>query len=210
MKITDIIKQKSNNEMYNIFINNEFAFSATIEDIFKHSIKLGREVNYEEVQFLREICEETKAYKYVLNLLQNRDYTEEQIKKKMITKGFSQNTIKKIIGKLIEYNLINDTEYAQKYANDCINYKKIGFNKICYSLKNKGINQDIIENINFDEEKEYLNCYSLAQKKLNSVSNDINGKRKLYRFLITRGFEFQLVMRVLKEIDHEIQLNQET
>ncbi|EYE88198.1 hypothetical protein Q428_09205 [Fervidicella metallireducens AeB] len=209
MRITDIIKQKSDNEMYNIFINNEFAFSSSIEDILKHSIKLGREVDDEEVQHLREICEETKAYKYVLNLLKNRDYTEEQIKKKMIARGFSQSTIVKIINKLLEYNFINDFNYAQRYTNDCINFKKIGSNKIFYSLKSKGINQDILEKINFDDEKEYSNCYYLAQKKLHSMSQDTNGKRKIFRFLMTRGFDSQLIMRVLRDIDQEIEFNEE-
>ncbi|MCX7885388.1 MAG: RecX family transcriptional regulator [Caloramator sp.] len=203
MKITKVIKQNNTNGRYNIFVDDEYAFSASDEDILKYSIKSGVEISKEQLNFLIESCEETKCYNYALYILSKKDYTEYEISKKLSNKGYSFTTINKTIEKLKLYDIINDERYAKKYINDCINIKKYGKKKIEYNLKNKGINPDIIKQYFFDVDNEYENALEISKKKLKYINNKKDIKNKLIRHLLSKGFEYDIIKKAINSIKIE-------
>jgi regulatory protein len=200
--ITSIIKQKGNQNRYNIFINGNFSFSASNEDIVKHSIKEGLELSEELFNTIRIECEHSKAYNYALHLLEIRGYTSKEIKRKLKLKNYSEKTIDDILTKLKSYNFIDDHEYAEKYISDCVNFKKYGKKKIIYNLKSKGIEPALIDNAEFDYEMQYENAYLLANKKLRILGNKPNQKEKTFQYLASRGYELDLIIKVIKKIFH--------
>ena len=81
-----------------------------------------------------------------------------------------------------------------------------GEKKIKYSLMQKGINEELIyrelNKINNDDLEDI--AYNLALKKYEVLSKRENDKYKLYqkltRYLIGRGYGYDLVSRVVKRI----------
>lgn len=203
MKITKIVKQNNSNERYNIYVDDEYAFSATLEDILKYSIKIDIEITKEQLDTLIEYCEENKCYNYALFLLSKKDYTQYEITKKLTSKGYSKDVINKIIDKLKRYDIINDEKYAKKYINECLNIKKYGIKKIEYNLLAKGIELDSIENVSCDYDIQLKTAIELIQKKIKYYKNNKDIKNKLIRYLIYRGFEYDIVKEALKSIKLE-------
>jgi regulatory protein len=207
MKITEIKKQKTSQEGYNIFIEGEFCFSASSEDILKFSLKEGVELSKAELEHIINLCESNKAYNYALNLLSIKDYTISEIERKLLQKSFSESTIKHVINKLKEYGFVNDERYAIKYINNSLNIKKYGEKKILYNLKSKGIDDSIIRKSSIDNDVQFNNAYNLSLKKIKSLKGKTNIKEKLFRYLLSKGYTYDLTIsvieKVLKEFDDE-------
>ena len=71
----------------------------------------------------------------------------------------------------------------------------------------KGINRDIINSVltlNSEESSEFSNAQSIAEKKLRSLKSrniPIDGiEKKLFSFLSQRGFDYELIDRVVSSI----------
>lgn len=205
MVITDIKIQKHNESRYNIFIDSKFCFSAGKEDIIKFTITKGKEIEEEELLNLISKCEETEAYDYALVLLGIKDYSSKDMRKKLIQKQYSNQTIDFILSKLQSLEFINDERYAEKYIEYCLSIKKSGRNKIMYDLQNKGINASNIESLDIDEEKQFENACNLALKKMNSVKNTSNPREKVIRYLLSRGYEFDLIKKVVNKLFKDIE-----
>ena len=48
MKITDIQIQKKNKEKVNIYVNDEYSFSMTIDGVIDNNLKINQEISEEE------------------------------------------------------------------------------------------------------------------------------------------------------------------
>jgi len=200
MVITDIKIQKHNELRYNVFIDSKFCFSAGKEDLIKFTITNGREIGEEELLNLISRCEETAAYDYALMLLGIKDYSSREMRNKLKQRQYSEQTINLILSKLQSYDLINDERYAEKYIEYSLNIKKSGINKILYGMQKKGINTSNLKAIKIDEEKQFENACSLALKKMNSVRNTSNPREKVFRYLLSRGYDFDLIKKVVHNL----------
>lgn len=200
MVITSIKEQKYNGKRYNIYIDYKFSFSASDEDIIKYSLTEDKNIENEELESLIKKCEETKAYSYALNLLSIKDYTSKDIKTKLKLKQYSDQTIQSVLSRLESYDFVNDEKYVKKYIDYSLNIKKIGKNKILFDLQNKGIKSSNIESIEIDEAIQYSNAYSLALKKVKSISNNTKIQDKVFRYLLSKGYDFDLIRKVLRNL----------
>lgn len=200
MIITNIKKQKLNESRFNIYIDSKFCFSASGEDIIKYSITEDMEIDGDELENLIKKCEETTAYNYALILLNNKDYTSKDIKNKLKLKHYSEQTINSVLSKLQLYDFINDERYAKRYVDYSLSIKKSGKNKILFDLKNRGIKNSDIDSIEIDEEVQYLNAYNLALKKVNSIKDNPKKEEKVFRYLLSKGYDFDLIKKVLNKV----------
>lgn len=200
MVITGIKKQKYNGERYNIYIDSKFSFSASDEDIVKYSLTEEMKIESEELESLIKKCEETKAYSYALNLLSIKDYTSKDIKTKLKLKQYSDQTIQSVLSRLESYDFVNDEKYVKKYIDYSLNIKKTGKNKILFDLQNKGIKSSDIKSIEIDEDIQYSNAYNLALKKIKSINNNTRIEDKVFRYLLSKGYDFDLIRKVLRNL----------
>ncbi len=99
----------------------------------------------------------------------------------------------KIISTLIAEKFIDEQRYATAFANDKLKYNNWGRNKIAFSLKQKKIAAPIISNaLNNISTLEYNQIIKkLIVKKLKANKNEdlYKLKAKIYRYLVSKGFE---------------------
>lgn len=200
MIITKIEPQK-NDKRVNVYLNGEFAFGLMMEIQYKYGLKEGMVIDQD---FIKEVLleeEQLKANNTALSYLTHRKRTEIEIIDKLKKKGFEENIIEKTLDYLKNYGLVDDLDYASSFARDKIKLNKQGPQRIKYELYRKGISQEIIEEI-LKEDDEYPRALELAKKKLPSYKNDNRDKiyRKLGGFLQRRGYSYDCVSRVLKEL----------
>ena len=205
MKITDIQIQKKNKEKVNIYVNDEYSFSMTIDGVIDNNLKINQEISEEEILRLKEKDEAALAYMMIIFYVGYRLHTEKEIKDKLKKKNYSIESIEKAVQKAKEYDLINDTYYVECFINEKGVPNKWGPSIIKNKLMQKGIEKNLInEKIEelYKEEDLDENLLNLANKKLKTLENLEQRKQKerLFRFLVSKGYSFDKVSTCINKL----------
>lgn len=208
MKITKIEVQKKNKERVSVFVDGEYSFSLHAEIIYKFGIKVGTEITPDFMETVGKVEEQKKANNYAMTLISKAFKTEKQIVDKMKQKGFEQEYIDKAISMLKEYKYIDDTLFAQSYVSDSVNFTKMGKNKIKNKLYQKGVNKDTINdtlNSLVDDDQQFEAALDIAKKKYRTIREADKRKKnqKMTSFLQYRGFSFDIIKKVLNELNND-------
>ena len=202
--ITKIEVGKRNKERVNIYIDEEYAFSISAELIYKENIKVKDKIDVDSLKKLADEDNYIKCKNTALKTIERTYKSEKELAQKLALKGYDDHIINRTINFMKEYNLLNDNNYATIYFKDkSIN---IGKKKIKYSLLQKGIDEEIIESelekINNDEVKAIVYEMALKKYKVFSKRENDNYKltQKLYRFLMGKGYDYDLIKDVVKSI----------
>ena len=202
MKITKIEEQKKNKKRMSVFIDGEFSFGVDNFTLLSLHLAEGDEISEEKLAVIKNTAVFEDAKNYAAKLISTRSYTEKAIREKLVSHIGDKEIIEKTISFLKEYKLIDDYDYATRYAHDLVHLKKLGMSSLRWKLKEKGICPPTIEKVlselDFSDEMEE-NLQNLAQKKLNG-NYDIKNIMKVKRYLATRGYSFDDIERVLSKI----------
>lgn len=202
--ITKLEIGKRNKERVNVYIDDEFAFSLSAEIVYKENLEPKQVIDLEKLTRLAREDEFMKCKSSALKIVERSYKTEREVFNKLITKEYSKESINRTIEFLREYNLINDENYVKMYVKDKLNSQ--GKNKIKYALKRKGISDELIndELSKIDYEASKDGAIILAQKKYNELkrreSDQYKISQKLYRFLMSKGYNYDLISNVIREV----------
>lgn len=164
-------------------------------------LNIDDELSFDTYKVILADDEVNRAKNLALSKISYAQKTSFEVEKLLKENDFSADTIEKTIDFLNEYGILNDELYVKSYVVDKHNISRWSKNKIRYSLKAKKINEDLI-NIYLDQisdEEEYENAYNFAVKK---ARNDfsIENKQKVYRYLAGKGFDFDIINKVVGEL----------
>ena len=202
--ITEISVQKKNKNKCNIYIDNVFAFGVSNELIYKENLKVGMIVDEEKLKKIAYEENLINCKETALKIIERSYKTKKEMIKRLLEKGYALEEINETLKFLEEYNFINDESYTKAFIND--RTKTQGKQKIKYALKNKGVSDEIIEEelSKLDMEKEKENANILALKKYNILikreSDKYKLKEKIIRFLISRGYNYEVAKDAVNEI----------
>ncbi len=201
-KVTQINVQTSNKKRCNVFLDGNFFAGVSLETIVKNRIKVGTEVN--EQDLARIIFESdkvealSKATDYVLKALK----TKKQVKDYLLKKGYSEEIAWYCVDKLKEYDYINDCEYSKRYIESTA--KNQGKRLLEYKLMMKGVKKEDIEIAYADSEVDSKNNAKLvAEKYLKNKDFTKENIAKAYRYLIGKGFSYEDASFALKSFDKD-------
>lgn len=169
----------------------------------------GKTLSEDDINKLQAITSSSALLSYVLNLVSRRPYSEKEIIDKLKRKEAGDETISQIISKLKANNLINDELFAQNLVYFDRN-RNLGKNKIIRHLKEKGINEGIINNLDFPEEEELEQARLLVPKlaiKYVSLAFE-NQKRHLCQALVARGYSLDIARQAINFLESEPKENE--
>ncbi|WP_373854706.1 recombination regulator RecX [Clostridium arbusti] len=203
-KITKIEIQKKRKDRVNVYINNEYSFSCSAELVFSHSLKKDIEV---DIEYLKKITDEENYMKCKndgLRAIEKSYKTEKEIITKLIKKEHSEESIKRTIEFLKQYNFVDDYRYVDLFIKERI--KKQGKKKIKYELLKKGIEENIINDKidDINDEYEISIMDTLARKKyrilIKSEEDSFKIYNKMFNYLARLGYNNTVISKVVKNI----------
>lgn len=116
------------------------------------------------------------------------------------------NNKSKIIDKLIAEDFINEKRYCIHFVKDKFRFNKWGKIKISYALKQKGLSEELINHaLSTIDDGEYEEMLaSILKTKLKGLKYEFEYEKqgKLFNFAQSRGFESQVIYRVVKSVDN--------
>ena len=205
MKITKIEQQKKNKSRFSVFIDGEFSFGADNFTVVSHGLSEGVEITEKKLAQIKAGALTEDAKNYAERLVSARSYTEKAMRGTLVTHVGDEETIDKTINFLKEYKLIDDYDFAIRYAHDLVHLKKFGLKQVVWKLQEKGIPKEIAQKVVSELELDNTvskNLKSLALKKL-SGNFDIKNIMKVKRYLASRGYDFDDINQAFYEIQKE-------
>lgn len=135
-------------------------------------------------------------------LCSNAEQCSADIREKVIKKGFTPEVADKIVGYLVKNRYVDDSRYARAFAVDKVRFSGWGKIKIRMHLKAKRLPETVInEGVAYISDEDYLSSLqkSLISKAKSLDLSEVKDRRKLYRHLVSRGFESQLIISEIRK-----------
>ncbi|RKX53348.1 MAG: RecX family transcriptional regulator [Thermotoga sp.] len=135
--------------------------------------------------------------KYALKLLKIRARSEEEIRKRLRMKGYTEAEIGKVMEKLRRMNMVDDSKFSYLYAYDRLTVHKRGPKLIRMELIKLGVDErivdDAIERVLMETKEEDV-ISGMVEKWKNL------DKGKIIDRLMRRGFDYQKIVEVLNSL----------
>lgn len=211
MVVTKIGPQLKSKDRFNIFIDGEYLFSLTGNDLLKSGLAKGSEIDPAQLAELKKISAisllQDASIRYLSYRPRSRKEIETYLKDKIRTKlpeiksKEEKNVhISNIIIKLEQLGYVDDENFASTLVKHRTNTSKPKSKKaILYELQSKGISKDTANNVidNIDDETELENAKSTADKLFNRLkSKNLDEKtlrQKISTQLYSKGFDWPTV-----------------
>ena len=208
MIISDIQPQKKRKNRFSIYIDGKYAFSLDFNTLKKNILHVGDEITLKEIDLLKKKDEFWRARDYALSLISYRMRSERELKQRLRHKGYAFSTVGEVIVFLKRIGIVDDRKFAEDWVNSTLEHRPMGRFRVRFELRKRGVNDNIIDELCdkvFTEGKEEELILKASEKKLKSLRDyppELRVKR-LISFLKGRGFEYESIHRVTKEIFSE-------
>ena len=206
MIITSIEEQKKKGR-YNIFLDGEYAFGLYKETIYHFGLRTKDELDEKRIGELKSYDEINFGKKVAYRFLNFKPRSEKEVRTKLKGHKLSDESIDKILDSLKEFKFVNDEQYAKMYIESKVSLKPEGRRSLKIRLAQKGIGKETSEKTveeNYTEETEFQKALDLVTKYQKKVKakTAIEKKQKCYKHLLSKGFSYDLINRVLKVEDN--------
>jgi regulatory protein len=144
-----------------------------------------------------------EALKRLQHLCSSREKCSSEIIEKMKAWNLPPSEQEKILSSLVRDKFVDDRRFAGFFARDKQKINKWGREKIRFAMTRKGLSREII-----DEALESLpsgNSEQILRDLLGKKSRELSRfnpwekKNRLIRFAVQRGFDYDLIFRLVDE-----------
>lgn len=188
-----------------VYIDYEIAFVLYKGDLRKYDLKEGEAFTKETMHEIMHQLLPKRAKLRLLHLLEKRDYTEQQLRRKLIEGKYPEKVIEEAIAYVKEYGYVNDENYARRYF-ECYGGRK-SKGEIRRKLREKGISSAVIAAAT----EEWLDAGGgrnedgiietlLIKRHFDVHCHEWKEWNKQEMYLLGKGFEKTAVRRVMKRM----------
>lgn len=144
-----------------------------------------------------------KVYTTLANMCAKREYCCSDIRRKAIDRlEGDREAAEEVMERLLEEKFVDDLRYASAYAREKSALSGYGPVKIRFALSAKGISRSVIDEAlgEVDNQKATERLRRLLESKWKTLCDDPQGKLKLIRFALSRGYEYDDVRRSVDDL----------
>lgn len=200
MIVTDIVELTKSR--CRVFIDGSFAFVLYKGELRKYSVEKDKEITVEVYSELTALVLPKRAKMRSMKLLENKDYTEKQLRDKLKQGEYPKEAIEEAVSYVKSYHYIDDDRYAAAYIEYHMENKSR--QRIFQDLLKKGIDKACIEKqweklelMGLQGNEEEMIRALLEKKHYFEKTADIKEQRRVYAFLMRRGFSGDLVRKIM-------------
>lgn len=183
-----------------VFLEGDLAFVLYKSEAARFHIEEGNDLPAKTYEMIEEEILLKRVRDRALYLLQSQGRTQAEMIKKLKDDGYSQSVTERVLSFLQEYHFIDDNAYTENYIH--VNKGRKSKRQITYELQQKGVDRDqirqMLEENPVDEEE---TVRALLKKKTGGrIPEDKKEIQKLAAFLGRKGFSFEVISRVLRDV----------
>lgn len=165
----------------------------------RYDLTEGEELSREKFQEIREDILIKRVRRRTMHLLERMDRTEAQLREKLRQGYYPEDIIENAITYVKGYHYVDDLRYAQNYVRT--RKGKKSQRKLQMELLAKGVAKTIIQQAleeEYQQESEQELILKWIEKKHYCAQEaDLKEKRRMYQFLLRKGFQADDILHVL-------------
>lgn len=204
MQVVNINYSKSK-EVFEVVFEDETKLLLNYNIFEKYKVSVDMDFSENEILEMKYFSDIEKAKSRAINYISGKLKTKYEVRLKLKENGFAEDVIDEVLDILEKEEYLNDKVYCEIFIEDKKKLNGYGKNKIKSLLIQKGISKNIFEDFlnEFEYDEEFDNALKMGIKKLELLSNEEDNfkkKQKIINYLTYRGFGFDVINDVLKEI----------
>lgn len=143
-----------------------------------------------------------KAHAKAQSYCAYQERSQQEVRDKLYDWGLHSAQVEQLISTLIQDNFLNEERFALAFAQGKLRIKGWGRIKIKQALKFKRVSDKLIQkalkSLDYDEYEQKLMDICAKKERLLTEKDALKRRYKLQQFLLSRGFETDLIAEVLK------------
>jgi regulatory protein len=197
MKITRLKAQVKNPDRVSVYVDEKYSFSLNINQMLDQRLHVGLEVDEAQLENFKRTSEFGKAYERALMYVMLRPRSRREVQDYGRRKKWSPEDTQAIIEKLILKRYLDDRSFTRSWVESRALAKKTSRRKLTMELKQKGVSDDIINEVletsSFNEDDALQQLIAKKRKLARYAGDD----QKLMRYLASQGFSFDDIKAAL-------------
>ena len=204
MQVVNINYSKSK-EVFEVVFEDETRLLLNYNIFEKYKVSVDMDFSEDEILEIKYFSDIERAKSRAINYILGKLKTKYEVRLKLKENGFAEDVIDEVLDILEKEEYLNDKVYCEIFIEDKKKLNGYGKNKIKSLLIQKGISKNIFEGFlnEFEYDEEFDNALKMGIEKLELLSNEEDNykkKQKIINYLTYRGFGFDVINDVLKEI----------
>ncbi|MBR2715132.1 MAG: RecX family transcriptional regulator [Ruminococcus sp.] len=184
-----------------LYIDGEFALKLDTEVLISHRMDVGVQIDDDKLKEVIDASNIKRAKDKAMWLISYRDHSKKELIDK-VAKHSSYDAAVKAVERLCELGLVNDENFARRYAHDLLFIKRLSKTGAKRKLIEKGIDkylaEDTVDMIECDTDD---NLRAIIEKKYLKNLFDEKGRRRCVNGLMRLGYSYSDIKSVLIEYD---------
>ena len=196
-RISKIEVQKRRPNRRSIFLDGDFFCGVDEEVLAGLDLKVGSEVDEDEIAGILGAEERLKARHYALNLLSYRMRSRRELETRMARKRFPKDTVFEVIEDMEEVGLVDDLEFAKSWIRTRMSLNPRSFYALKRELRAKGVDEEVCESALNELKSEYDEkaiALSIARRRMEALKglDPRDVRRRMAGYLSRRGFSYDV------------------
>lgn len=188
-----------------LFIDDEYDFTVTADFWYSSPFHSGDPIDEGELAQLKAKAQDRKAFNKALNIICRRDHGERELTEKL-SKTLDKASAEAAVKKAVELGLVNDKNFAEKYAQELYTRKGFAPARIRLELLRKGISRDladeVADGIEFNPQERIVEL--LSSNRFARQILDEKGRERTCNALARLGYSYSDIRSAMREIDIEV------
>ncbi len=175
------------------------------EVIVDFGLRRNDEISSERMQQIQDAQSYQDTYIAAMRLLNYRMRTTAELRQRLHMKEFPPGAINRVLDKLTNLGLVDDVRFAEAFIASKVASKPIGKRELERKLREKGVSKETASQALSDvsnDETQIEFALQAAEIKIRSLKRYELKKRreKLVAFLARRGFDWDVIRKVVRKM----------
>ncbi len=206
MKITGFKVGKRKTDLVEVELDDGSALPLDPEIVVRFQLKTGLELSTDLLETLRKEDEKLRARRRLVRYLSVRKKTIREARRYLEKAGFTEQAVEHAVQAAVSLGLLDDRVFAAAYVRTSQKLAKKGPRALEHELMARGVDpaeaSDVVER-HCPPEQQHELARAAAQKRLASLEKEPQlgmRRRKLFEFLLRRGFDADMAQEVVREL----------
>jgi len=203
--ITKLEVQKRNPRRVSVFLDGSFALGMDAQLALELGLRKGRTLDRDELEGIARAEEKSRAKHYALDFLGYRIRSIWEVRERLARRGHDGEIIEGVIDQLGQAGLLDDEDFARRWATDRMNTKPLGEHLLRRELRLKHVPDEIIDRVvtaTFRDLSPELLAADLLRAREGRYRrlDEKTARRRMADYLLRRGFDRPVVREAVEQV----------